>query len=571
MPGFLRVMDAVDDAWRERRGELLEQAEQLARGDRGDDARIGGRRRTPRRSPEVLARSRRRGRRAVRPAVRRVRARAEVPAGDDARRSSSARAVRDPSPATLADDHGLARRDGRGRHVRPGRRRLPPLLGRRVLAGAPLREDALRPGAARRARTCTGGWSPVEPRYRRDRRGDDRVRAARPAPRRRRLLLGRGRRLRRRRGQVLPVVARRDRGDRRRRRRRGDPVLRRDRRRELRGPAHRRTAATSCTSSTARRIRPTSVHAGDPAPARPRDHARPARPRRQGPARLERAVPPRARRGGRRARARRLDGRRARRTPRFLLRELRRDDGRLLRSWQDGRAASPRVRRGLRRARSRRCSRWPRSTTSRGSPRRARVADELVRLFADDDRRRLLHHRHRRRGADRAPEGLPGQRDAVRELARRRRVCCGSPRSPATTGYADARRRGGSRARRPCSASTRPRSRTCSARSSALVTPSLEVAVVGALDDPATVALRREVRRPTAPRVGARHRTTRIRRRLSRRCSPTAPPSTAPDGIRLRALRVPPPVDRPRRAPHPARRRPRGTHLSPTHAFWRQA
>ena len=56
------------------------------------------------------------------------------------------------------DGHGVARRDGRGRHLRPGRRRLPPLLGRRALARAPLREDALRPGPARRAPTCTAGW-----------------------------------------------------------------------------------------------------------------------------------------------------------------------------------------------------------------------------------------------------------------------------------------------------------------------------------------------------------------------------------------------------------------------------
>ena len=39
--------------------------------------------------------------------------------------------------------------DGRRRHVRPRRRRLPPLLGRRPLARAALREDALRQRAAR--------------------------------------------------------------------------------------------------------------------------------------------------------------------------------------------------------------------------------------------------------------------------------------------------------------------------------------------------------------------------------------------------------------------------------------
>ena len=45
---------------------------------------------------------------------------------------------------------GDARRDGPRRHLRPARRRLPPLLDRRALAGPALREDALRQRAARR-------------------------------------------------------------------------------------------------------------------------------------------------------------------------------------------------------------------------------------------------------------------------------------------------------------------------------------------------------------------------------------------------------------------------------------
>ena len=46
------------------------------------------------------------------------------------------------------DRHDVARRDGVGRDVRPHRRRLRPLLGRPGVAGAALREDALRPGPA---------------------------------------------------------------------------------------------------------------------------------------------------------------------------------------------------------------------------------------------------------------------------------------------------------------------------------------------------------------------------------------------------------------------------------------
>ncbi len=42
MPGFVRVMDAVGDAWRERRGELLEQAGALQRAIE-ESARIAGR------------------------------------------------------------------------------------------------------------------------------------------------------------------------------------------------------------------------------------------------------------------------------------------------------------------------------------------------------------------------------------------------------------------------------------------------------------------------------------------------------------------------------------------------
>ena len=63
------------------------------------------------------------------------------------------------------------------------------------------------------ARAYLHGWLVTgQPRYRRVVEEIDRVRAARPAPRRRRVLLRRGRRLRGRRGQVLLLVARRARG-----------------------------------------------------------------------------------------------------------------------------------------------------------------------------------------------------------------------------------------------------------------------------------------------------------------------------------------------------------------------
>ena len=59
-------------------------------------------------------------------------------------------ALRD-APDALDDAHDDPRSDGRGRHLRPARRRLRPLLDRRGLARPPLREDALRQRAARAA------------------------------------------------------------------------------------------------------------------------------------------------------------------------------------------------------------------------------------------------------------------------------------------------------------------------------------------------------------------------------------------------------------------------------------
>ena len=89
---------------------------------------------------------------------RRLRRRAQVPARLGARVP--------PAPRRGGDAAPHAARDGARRHVRPGRRRVRPLLGRRALARAPLREDALRQRAARarlparlagdRRRRCSG-------------------------------------------------------------------------------------------------------------------------------------------------------------------------------------------------------------------------------------------------------------------------------------------------------------------------------------------------------------------------------------------------------------------------------
>ena len=85
----------------------------------------------------------------VRPRVGRLRRGAEVPVDDEPRPRPARRHLRSGDPAAARDRHDVARRDGVGRHVRPHRRRLRPLLRRPRVARAALREDALRPGAAR--------------------------------------------------------------------------------------------------------------------------------------------------------------------------------------------------------------------------------------------------------------------------------------------------------------------------------------------------------------------------------------------------------------------------------------
>ena len=147
--------------------------------------------------------------------ARRARARprpcAQFAAAFDARRGGFGDAPKFPRPSELlfllrehartGDDrrarHGAvhAARDGARRHARPPRRRLPSLLGGRRLARAALREDALRPGAAR-ARLPRGGAGVAAIRSSRSRRGHAAVRAARDDRSGRRLLFRRGRRQR---------------------------------------------------------------------------------------------------------------------------------------------------------------------------------------------------------------------------------------------------------------------------------------------------------------------------------------------------------------------------------------
>ena len=246
--------------------------------------------------------------------ARRVRARAEVPAGDDARLPAPRRTCATPI-RRRSRPRPDARRDGRGRDLRPGRRRLPPLLDRRLLARPALREDALRPGAARR-----------------------RVPARLPRHRRARGTAGSSRR----RSttccatSATPTAAS------------SPPRTPTARASRASSTCWSSTSSSRCAATTPPRsiryfgvtaagtssdphtgFRGNILHLVDRTEDRPdavrraaaalfaaRASTGPARPRRQGAARLERAVPALARRGRRRARARRLDGRGARETPR---------------------------------------------------------------------------------------------------------------------------------------------------------------------------------------------------------------------------------------------------------------
>ena len=150
-----------------------------------------GRQRRRRGSRDRCARGRRAAvRRVLRHAARRLRRGAQVsPAG---RVALPAPGV-GPRRRRQRPPHrgGYPGGDGQRGHARPHRRRFPSLLGRRRVARAALREDALRPGAAR-PRLHRGGAGGRRGRAAAGGRGHDRVRAARHDEPRGRLLFRRG-------------------------------------------------------------------------------------------------------------------------------------------------------------------------------------------------------------------------------------------------------------------------------------------------------------------------------------------------------------------------------------------
>ena len=193
MPSFRMVMEAVVDAFERKREEIRERAPEMR-------ARLGaiGAGRAERRAARGGASWRRRSQRLLR--RRRPRATAA---------SAAPPSSRPPRPWSCCWPAARrevverdARRDAGRRHLRPARRRLRPLLGRRRLARPPLREDALRQrpaGPRLPARLAGARPRALPPRL----RGDAGLDAARDARPRGRLLLGPRRRLRGRGGPLL--------------------------------------------------------------------------------------------------------------------------------------------------------------------------------------------------------------------------------------------------------------------------------------------------------------------------------------------------------------------------------
>ena len=188
------VLDGVAEAYRERRD--------AGRAPGADADRDGLRQRRRARPPRRRLRPRRRTTRSTRCAsltrahstTRRTAASGgapKFPTADDLRLPAAHHArSRRAAEALAMGDRTLDAMAAR-RHPRPARRRLPPLRGRRALARAALREDALRQRAARARRTSrrtrrpatrsTARVTPKRPRLRAAR--DDARRTAASTPR----------------------------------------------------------------------------------------------------------------------------------------------------------------------------------------------------------------------------------------------------------------------------------------------------------------------------------------------------------------------------------------------------
>ena len=241
LPSFRQLLVAIADAYRDRREDVAQQAAAIV------DALRRSAELMPSREPlsgELIA-----------DAVRVLRGQLDPEWGGFGRApkfppASTIELLLRARRARRGDED--ARRHGGRRDVRPRRRRLPPLLRRRPLARAALREDALRQRAARsRVPARVGGDG--ERAVSQGRRGDARLHGARAAAAERRLRLVAGRRHRRRRGAHVHVDGGRGRAAGAARAVRARPLHppRRAGRRDARAPAlHPRPPSAAARSTT---------------------------------------------------------------------------------------------------------------------------------------------------------------------------------------------------------------------------------------------------------------------------------------------------------------------------------
>ena len=232
-----------------------------------------------------------------------------------------------------------------------------------------------------------------------------------------RLRLRAGRRLRGRRGQLLRVDA-------------GEV-------REALGDRRRRGARATSASPSAGNFEGANILGarGDPIPrgcprssARLLGRARAARaagPRRQAPDRVERADDRRARRGRRACSSATTTCDAAVACAEFVLRDLRDADGRLLRTYNRGRAKLAAYLEDHAFLLEALLTLYEATFDPRWFARGARARRHDPRALRRSRARRLLLHRRRPRGADRAAQGPRGRADPVRRLGGGASGCCG--------------------------------------------------------------------------------------------------------------------------------------------------
>jgi uncharacterized protein YyaL (SSP411 family) len=141
MPGFPKILRAIADAYATRRSDVDLQARELS--DAIGRIALGEGRAEEAVGPDLLERAANDARIEVRRRARRLRDAPQVPEHDAARGAAPARS-RGRRHTRRGTREARPRRDAHGRHLRSARRWLPPLLDRREVARAALREDALR-------------------------------------------------------------------------------------------------------------------------------------------------------------------------------------------------------------------------------------------------------------------------------------------------------------------------------------------------------------------------------------------------------------------------------------------